>query len=164
MPESMEELAQASGRRRCLECARSFRPRRSHQQYCSEKHRRTALLRRRRARESIQAADPVPEIRCAELLEAAQAERERMGLPRLQVDRFLEMRALELEAEAQVKLWTERLRARREAILHVPDPGAYRAVKRLEAGEPLLVPDAAQLVGLASTDGRVGFVVYGSVK
>lgn len=162
MSTSQEGEVPASGRRRCLECARSFRPSRAHQVYCSEKHRRTALVRRRRARESIQAPDPVPQLSCAELIEAAQSERDRMGLGRLQVDAYLEMRALELEAELQVRLWTERLRARREAILRRPDPGAYRAVKRLEPGEPLAVPDAAQLVGLASTDGRLGFVVYGS--
>lgn len=149
-----------SGRRRCLECARSFRPGRATQVYCCERHRRTALMRRKRARESVQVPDQPPLILCAELLETAQEERRKMGRPALVLDDFLEKRALVLEAELQLKLWAERLRARRDAAEAASDPGGERAIKRLAPGDALLVPDWARSIGIVSTDGRLGLVIY----
>ncbi len=151
-----------TGRRRCLECARSFRPGRPSQVYCCERHRRTALMRRKRARESVQEPDPPAQLRCAELLEAAQLERQRIGRPPLEIDPFLQARALELEAEYQVRLWAERLRVRREAVSQLADPGGERSIKRLASGDVLLVPDSAHSVGVVSTDGRFGVVIYGA--
>lgn len=152
----------AGGRRRCLECGRSFRPARSTQVYCCERHRRTALMRRKRARESVQEPDQPQLLQCAELLEAAQEERRKMGRPPLVLDNFLERRALVLEAEQQVKIWVDRLRARRQAAESLQDPGGDRAIKRLVPGDLLLVPDWAHSIAIVATDGRLGLVLYGS--
>lgn len=159
-----DPILATSGRRRCLECGRSFRPARVTQVYCSERHRRTALMRRKRARESLQQPDRPAPIQCADLLEAAQSERARMGRPPLVVDGFLEARALVLEAEMQVKAWAERLRARRLAAEQLADPGGERAIKRLAPGEALLVPDWARSLAIVSTDGHLGLVVYGTTR
>lgn len=119
-------------------------------------------MRRKRARESVQEPDPPAQLRCAELLEAAQLERQRIGRPPLEIDPFLQARALELEAEYQVRLWAERLRVRREAVSQLADPGGERSIKRLASGDVLLVPDSAHSVGVVSTDGRFGVVIYGA--
>lgn len=159
------EIEQAStGRRRCTECGRSFRALRRNQLYCSERHRRTALMRRKRARQSIQDPDPPQQISCSELLENVQEARQRAGLDALQVDPFLEARALELEAEFQVRAWSERLRARRDAVTRLVDPGSDRTFKRLGPGEELLAPDRATAVAIVSTDGRFGLVLYALPK
>ena len=154
----------ASGRRRCEECGRSFRALRRNQVYCSERHRRTALMRRKRSRESIQEADPPEQISCPELLAKVQVARQRAGLEALEVDAFLEARALELEAECQVRTWSERLRARRDAASRLADPGYDRTFKRLGPGEELIAPDRAVAIAIVSTDGRFGVVIYGLPK
>lgn len=118
-------------------------------------------MRRKRARESIQDADPPAQIVCSELLEAAQLARQRGGLDPLHVDSFLVARAMELEAEFQLRAWGERLRARRQVVSELTDPGLERTYKRLSPAEALLVPDRACSVGVVSTDGRFGVVVYG---
>ena len=121
-------------------------------------------MRRKRARESIQETDPPAQIACSELLEVVQLERQRAGLEPLEVDPFLQARALELEAEFQLKSWGERLRARRQVLSELADPGYERTFKRLAPAEALLAPDRARAVGIVSTDGRFGVVVYGLPK
>jgi hypothetical protein len=121
-------------------------------------------MRRKRARQSIQEADPPEQISCPELLERVQLARQRAGLEALQVDPFLEARALELEAEYQLRIWGDRLRIRRDAASRFTDPGFDRTFKRIGPGEELLAPDRAVAVAIVSTDGRFGIVLYGLPK
>jgi hypothetical protein len=146
--------------RKCPWCREAFTPAKKWQIYCKKKCANRAQKARKR---DLQAIPDTPPERCdpSRLLFELQLERDRIRVARLEVDAYLEVRAGVLEAEEQLRQWTQRLMDRRARLTGLTEPPLSRRVQLLRGDERLVVPGGTTAVGIVSTDGLVGVAIFG---
>ena len=146
--------------RKCLNCRRTFTPERSNHVYCCRLCRRRAMVARKRDSEGI-VSHPMRQLSVDVLLAEAQKQRDAARKPRLVLDEFLQARAEYMEAEEQLRRWGAHFQERRVRVEKLKPPRLHRLTDQLQNDKPLTVPPDAVAVGIVSTDGAFGMVVYG---
>ena len=131
--------------------------------YCSVPCRHKAKDRRKRERQRA-VAIPAAGIELNNQILKMQTERDKRALARLFIHPYLNARAEVLEAEQQLKAWTERLHHRRATLSRLFAPEMSRHVVVVSEKVPLPAsPDGAIAYGASSTDGLLGVVVFGAM-
>lgn len=149
-------------KRICRGCDAAFSPKFAHHYFCTEKCR--LAVKRRRLKEKEEANGfPVNRVPLAKLLADVQAARDSAGIPRLELNRYLQSRAECLEAEEQLRIWGQRLQERKQAMSRLVEPSLERKVAIVRPDGRLQLPSNPVAYGAACTDGSIGVVVFGCI-
>lgn len=148
--------------RTCRRCTSTFKPKFVHHYYCTEKCR---LEGKRRRMKELAEANGLPEkyVELAKLLANVQCARDQAGIPRLELNRYLQCRAQVIEAEEQLRLWGQRLAERKQAMSRQVEPSLERKVSIVHPDGRLSVPPNPVAYGSSCTDGSLGVVVFGCI-
>lgn len=156
--------AQISTRRSCLFCTRQFLPRRANQEYCSPRHRRRALQARQRLDLLFDRAEGTHRLSAPVILRKVQIDRARRAAAPARPEPYLLARAQVLEAELQLKRWSELLRQRKAELEQLPRPSVQVVFAELRPGQRITADPRATYCTVACTDGSLAILALGFVQ
>ena len=137
----------------CEWCGKSFIQRKRDQRFCGKEHQRAAVNKRYHMQKKVDARRP-------RMSEASIAEQiGELASRRLE---WLDAQARCVEAEQQILACKGRLLARKAALAkHDQAAGMKLIARKIEEGEPVgEPPEGTQAVGIVTTDGLLGVVVF----